>query len=176
MDAGDRRRGVGGSRRGGGGRPLLALALALAAPFGGAPAAAACPEASPVSAFRAVAGGRHELTRAICFETEALGTVVLTRGFRSDGASGPVPDMPATRRAGFLHDALYAASGHLRFPDGARRWSRREADAAFCETLRADAPGWRARALCAGTRLAPVERRWRALAPKRERRWRQWGL
>ena len=168
-------------------RTVLVIALTLvgctsAAPDAFAPQARTLtPQAKAVAesgpAYRRV-GRRFQLTRPMRFETKAFGTVVLTRGFRSDGSSSPIPDTEATRRAGFLHDALYAASGHLRFPDGApRSYTRGQADETYCaQMVKLGAAAWHARANCLGTRRLPqIERRWRRLRAKRERRWRRWS-
>lgn len=131
-----------------------------------------------VRPYRAVEGGRFELTRALRFETALFGPVVLTPGYRSDGSSSPIADVEGSRLAGFLHDALYAASGHLRFPGGTpMRWTREEADGAYCDELaRRGVPAWHASANCAGVRRLPhIAASWDRLAPKREARWAQWA-
>ena len=105
--------------------------------------------------YRATDDGRYELTRALTFETQAFGTVRLTKGYRSDGSTSPIPDSEATRLAGFLHDALYAASGHLRFPDGApKRYSKAKVDAVYCRQMRALGAGARQ---CAGELLGGAD-------------------
>ena len=158
------------SASGGGGclipRGLAAAIVLLAAPF---PALGQPP-------YRPV-GDRFELTRPIRFETDLFGPVVLTRGYRSNGSSSPVADSEATRLAGFLHDALYAASGHLRFPTGRpRRWTRAEADRIYCNQMRRlGAARWHARLNCTGVMAGVTAKTWRQLAWKRERRWRGWA-
>lgn len=122
-------------------------------------------------------GRKFRLTRPIRFETERFGTVVLTAGYLSDGSSSPIADVEGSRIAGFLHDALYAASGHLRFPGGAPvTYTKEDADAAYCaEMVRRGVPGWHARANCTGVRRLPhIRAAWQRLAPKRERRFAQW--
>ena len=156
-------------------------AMVIASPPPGAVAAvdgAACPAALSRPATRRAEDGRFELTAPLCFATERFGRVVLTQGYRSDGSSSPIRDGEGSRAAGFLHDALYAASGHLRFPDGApARWTKAEADAVYCaEMVRRGVPGWHARANCAGARGLPqIRLAWQRLGPKRERRWAQWA-
>lgn len=122
-------------------------------------------------------GRKFRLTRPIRFETERFGTVVLTAGYLSDGSSSPIADVEGSRMAGFLHDALYAASGHLRFPGGAPlTYTKEDADAAYCaEMVKRGVPGWHARANCTGVRRLPhIRAAWQRLAPKRERRFAQW--
>ena len=127
--------------------------------------------------YRRVDGGKFELTRAVRFETREFGTVVLTKGYRSDGSSSPIADDEATRLAGFLHDALYAASSHLRFPDGAPAgYTKAQADSAYCDEMRdRGAAALHARANCFGVRsLQRIAGSWERLAPKREKRWARW--
>ena len=142
------------------------------------PTSAMRPVGGTAAPYRAVEGGRFELTRAVRFDTRRFGPVVLTKGYRSDGSSSPIADVEGSRLAGFLHDALYAASGHLRFPGGApARWTKAEADDAYCaEMARRGVPAWHARANCTGVRGLPhIAVAWRRLEPKRERRWAQWA-
>ena len=147
-------------------------------PLDAAVEGAACPPSLLRPRTRRADDGRFELTAPLCFETGRFGRVVLTAGYRSDGSSSPIRDLEGSRAAGFLHDALYAASGHLRFPDGLpARWTKAEADAVYCAQMaRRGVPRWHARSNCAGAKALPQIRfAWQRLAPKRERRWRQWS-
>ena len=127
--------------------------------------------------YERVANGRFQLVRDVVFQTDAFGPIVLTEGYRSNGSSSPLPDTHASRMAAFLHDALYAASGHLRLsPKRTAGWTRAEADETYCRQLAAFAvSAFHARANCAGARRFGG-RTWDRLAPKRERRWRSWNL
>ena len=122
-------------------------------------------------------GRRYELTRDIVFQTDRFGPVVLTRGYRSNGSSSPLPDSHRSRMAAFLHDALYAASGHLRFPGGHdRTWSRADADAAYCaQLLKLGVAAFRRRTNCTGAHRFGA-RTWDRLAAKRDRRWKRWDF
>ena len=154
---------------------------AAMAPVASSPGPSSPGLSSPVLAparYRRVEDGRFELTAPLRFETERFGTVVLTPGYRSDGSSSPIRDVEGSRAAGFLHDALYAASGHLRFPNGApASYTKAEADEAYCaEMERRGVPAWHGRANCEGVRRLPhIRVAWQRLAPKRERRWAQWA-
>ena len=123
------------------------------------------------------AGARFEVTAPIRYETDLFGPVILTPGYKSNGSNSPIADSEATRLAGFLHDALYAASGHLRFPTGRpRRWTKREADQIYCNQMRRlGAARWHAAVNCAGAKSLVTGKSWRQLGWKRERRWRRWA-
>ena len=163
-------------------RPIILVAILALSGCTAATGSALAPDvpyAAPTPpvispAYRAVENGRFELTRSVRFETKAFGPVVLTKGYRSDGSSSPIADVEATRLAGFLHDALYSASGHLRFPKGApKRWTKAQADDAYCdEMVKRGAPAWHANANCLGVRtLQRIAGSWERLGPKREKRW-----
>ena len=133
---------------------------------------------TPLSAeplYKAIGGGRYQLLRNLSVDTDVFGPITLTRGYRSDGSSSPVPDTRGSRIAGFVHDALYSASGHLRFGHGyPRGWSRAQADRTYCELLREGTPRWHASVNCRAVRRFGFTRHaWERLRVKRERRWAQ---
>ena len=125
--------------------------------------------------YKAVGGGRYQLLRNLTVDTAVFGPITLTRGYRSDGSSSPIPDTRGSRIAGFVHDALYSASGHLRFRRGyPRGWSQAQADRTYCELLRDGTPRWHASVNCRAVgRFGLTRRAWERLRAKRERRWAQ---
>ena len=80
--------------------------------------------------------GHYQLLEPLVFQTKQFGRVKLLRDFVSDGSSRPLDKDEGSNRAAFLHDALYRGPAQLIFLDGyPGRWSRAEADAAYCLQL-----------------------------------------
>ena len=81
--------------------------------------------------------GHLQAIEPIDFNTSQLGRIRLLPNYVSDGSSRPFDDDPGSDMAAILHDALYRGAPQLTFPDGFQgRWTRKQADAIFCEQLR----------------------------------------
>jgi hypothetical protein len=92
-----------------------------------------------VDAHSHVVIGHHKyrLVRSVKFKTRHFGTVILKKGFVSDGSTSPIADVPGSLYAGFLHDALYDGSPYLKFVSGfPGRWTKRQADEEYCYQLK----------------------------------------
>ncbi len=103
-----------------------------------------------------------------------MGTVVLKKGFVSDGSTSPIPDVPGSLYAGFLHDALYGGSPYLRFLSGfPGRWSKKRADDEYCYQMKRLGVSKRHRNInCTGVRLLnPAISPWGFNLAKRNKLW-----
>lgn len=134
--------------------------------------------ASPViikyPTYTSIAGGKYKLTSELAVQTTRFGVITLTEGYESDGSSSPIPDTEETRISGFIHDALYSASGHLRFSEpGIKGWTRAQADDEYCELMtRLNVATNHQSANCFGVKNLPhIESAWNRLEPKRAKRW-----
>ena len=80
---------------------------------------------------------RYRLTRDVVYTTRHFGQVVLGKGFESDGSTSPIPDVPGSLYAGFLHDALYRGAPQLLFLNGyPGPWTKLQADQEYCFQLK----------------------------------------
>ncbi len=107
--------------------------------------------------YVALGNGEYRLIADISFITRHFGKVILTKGFVSDGSSSPLDDVDGSRRAGFLHDALYRGSPHLTFVDGfPGQWSKQQADDEYCFQMKRMGVVQRLRrANCSGPKVLP---------------------
>ena len=81
--------------------------------------------------------GYIQTVQSIDFYTRQWGKVRIMPNFVSDGSSLPFDNDPGSNMAALLHDALYRAAPELRFPHGfPGRWTRAQADEAYCLQLR----------------------------------------
>ncbi len=80
--------------------------------------------------------GQLQTIRPIDFYTQQFGRVRILPKFVSDGSSRPFDDDFGSNMAALLHDALYRGAPQLSFPDGyPGRWTRQQADQAYCLQL-----------------------------------------
>ena len=81
--------------------------------------------------------GHLQTIKPVDFQTEQFGLVRILPNYVSDGSSRPFDSDHGSNMAALLHDALYRGAPQLTFPDGyPGRWTRQQADAAFCRQLR----------------------------------------
>lgn len=120
--------------------------------------------------------GHIQTIRPIDFYTRQWGRVRLKSNFVSDGSSLPFDDDPGSNMAALLHDALYRAAPELSFPHGyPGRWSRKQADEAYCLQLKLQRAGERLTKLnCRGVNVLGISRGvWRYHRTRREAYWRE---
>ncbi|MEP0943425.1 MAG: hypothetical protein ABJH63_05870 [Rhizobiaceae bacterium] len=120
--------------------------------------------------------GHIQTIQPIDFYTRQWGRVRLKRNFVSDGSSLPFDDDLGSNMAALLHDALYRGAPELTFPHGyPGRWTRAQADAAYCVQLRRQGATERlAKVNCKGVNILGVSQGvWRYHRPRRQAYWQQ---
>ena len=115
--------------------------------------------------------GHIQTIRPIDFYTRQWGRVRLKSNFVSDGSSLPFDEDPGSNMAALLHDALYRAAPELTFPHGyPGRWSRQQADEAYCLQLKLQGAQERLTKInCRGVNVLGISQGvWRYHRPRRE--------
>jgi hypothetical protein len=102
--------------------------------------------------------GHIQTIQPLDFYTRQWGRVRLKPNFVSDGSSLPLDDDPGSNMAALLHDALYRGAPELTFPHGyPGRWTRHQADQAYCLQLKRQGAAERlAKLNCGGVNILGV--------------------
>ena len=119
--------------------------------------------------------GYIQTIQSIDFYTRQWGKVRILPNFVSDGSSLPFDDDPGSNMAALLHDALYRAAPELTFPHGfPGRWTRAQADEAYCLQLRRQGAHERLSKLnCRGVKVIGISQGvWHYHRHRREAYWR----